>query len=65
MTLLTDIYLVLSVYGFRYWKEPGVWVGSDSSGKLQSFVNAVNVGKCLKARSVARDLAEPSDIMLL
>jgi hypothetical protein len=65
MTLLTDIYPVLSVYGFRYWKEPGVWVGSDSSGKLQSFVNAVNVGKCPKARPVAGDLAEHFDIMLL
>ncbi|RBR25608.1 uncharacterized protein FIESC28_01571 [Fusarium coffeatum] len=30
-------------FGFRYWKDPGVWAGDDASGRLQSFVNAVNV----------------------
>ncbi|RDW86477.1 uncharacterized protein DSM5745_03119 [Aspergillus mulundensis] len=30
-------------FGFRYWKEPGVWAGADPSNRLMSFVNAVNV----------------------
>ncbi|KAJ5584726.1 uncharacterized protein N7459_004526 [Penicillium hispanicum] len=35
-------------FGFRYWKEPGLWAGADSSGRLMSFVNAVNVaGFCM------------------
>lgn len=35
--------LTCSVYGFRYWKEPGPWVGNTAGTRLQSFVNAVNV----------------------
>ncbi|OCF41832.1 amino acid transporter [Kwoniella heveanensis CBS 569] len=36
------------VYGFRYWKDPGVWVGDNASTRLQSFINAVNVaGFCM------------------
>ncbi|KAL4731387.1 hypothetical protein ACLX1H_000353 [Fusarium chlamydosporum] len=30
-------------FGFRYWKDPGVWAGHDAGSRLQSFVNAVNV----------------------
>ncbi|KAM0214167.1 hypothetical protein ACHAQI_003791 [Fusarium lateritium] len=30
-------------FGFRYWKDPGVWAGNDAGERLQSFVNAVNV----------------------
>ncbi|KAL5334342.1 amino acid permease/ SLC12A domain-containing protein [Aspergillus crustosus] len=30
-------------FGFRYWKEPGVWAGESHSGRLMSFINAVNV----------------------
>ncbi|OQD71062.1 hypothetical protein PENPOL_c001G05294 [Penicillium polonicum] len=30
-------------FGFRYWKDPGPWAGSDPSNRLMSFVNAVNV----------------------
>ncbi|KAK2805089.1 hypothetical protein FQN50_006334 [Emmonsiellopsis sp. PD_5] len=30
-------------YGFRYWKDPGVWAGEDPSHRLMSFINAVNV----------------------
>ncbi|KAJ4245020.1 hypothetical protein NW762_014227 [Fusarium torreyae] len=35
-------------FGFRYWKNPGPWAGDDASGRLISFVNAVNVaGFCM------------------
>ncbi|KAF4962611.1 hypothetical protein FSARC_9389 [Fusarium sarcochroum] len=35
-------------FGFRYWKDPGPWAGDDASGRLISFVNAVNVaGFCM------------------
>ncbi|KAL2868401.1 amino acid permease/ SLC12A domain-containing protein [Aspergillus lucknowensis] len=35
-------------FGFRYWKEPGVWAGTGPSDRLMSFVNAVNVaGFCM------------------
>ena len=35
-------------YGFRYWRDPGVWAGTSSTGRLESFVNAVNVaGFCM------------------
>ncbi|KAL3466699.1 amino acid permease/ SLC12A domain-containing protein [Aspergillus heterothallicus] len=35
-------------FGFRYWREPGVWAGSGPSERLMSFVNAVNVaGFCM------------------
>ncbi|KAF5705840.1 amino acid transporter [Fusarium globosum] len=30
-------------FGFRYWKDPGVWAGDDAGSRLESFVNAVNV----------------------
>ncbi|KAL4810346.1 amino acid permease/ SLC12A domain-containing protein [Aspergillus unguis] len=30
-------------FGFRYWREPGIWAGADPSNRLMSFVNAVNV----------------------
>ncbi|KAF4338935.1 amino acid transporter [Fusarium beomiforme] len=30
-------------FGFRYWKDPGVWAGDDTGSRLQSFINAVNV----------------------
>ncbi|WWC63552.1 uncharacterized protein I303_106156 [Kwoniella dejecticola CBS 10117] len=30
-------------FGFRYWKDPGPWAGGSHSGRLQSFINAVNV----------------------
>ncbi|KAL4969641.1 amino acid permease/ SLC12A domain-containing protein [Aspergillus stella-maris] len=30
-------------FGFRYWREPGVWAGADPSNRLMSFINAVNV----------------------
>lgn len=37
-----------SRFGFRYWKNPGPWAGEDASGRLISFVNAVNVaGFCM------------------
>jgi amino acid transporter len=37
-----------SVYGFRYWKDPGVWAGSTAGKRLESFINAVNVaGFCM------------------
>jgi amino acid transporter len=42
------IRLILSVYGFRYWKDPGPWAGNSASTRLMSFVNAVNVaGFCM------------------
>ncbi|ORY25456.1 putative amino acid transporter [Naematelia encephala] len=31
------------VYGFRYWKTPGPWAGTNASTRLESFLNAVNV----------------------
>ncbi|WRT65955.1 uncharacterized protein IL334_002906 [Kwoniella shivajii] len=35
-------------FGFRYWKDPGPWAGEDASGKLEAFINAVNVaGFCM------------------
>ncbi|RMJ18276.1 hypothetical protein CDV36_002040 [Fusarium kuroshium] len=35
-------------FGFRYWKDPGVWAGANGTTRLQSFVNAVNVaGYCM------------------
>ncbi|KAK8068769.1 hypothetical protein PG994_005385 [Apiospora phragmitis] len=35
-------------FGFGHWRDPGVWVGADSSRRLVSFVNAVNVaGFCM------------------
>ncbi|WVQ65195.1 uncharacterized protein L199_003368 [Kwoniella botswanensis] len=35
-------------FGFRYWKNPGPWAGETASGRLESFVNAVNVaGFCM------------------
>ncbi|KAL3479178.1 amino acid permease/ SLC12A domain-containing protein [Aspergillus californicus] len=35
-------------FGFRYWKDPGVWAGDSHSDRLMSFVNAVNVaGFCM------------------
>jgi amino acid transporter len=35
-------------FGFRYWKDPGVWAGDSSLGRLESFINAVNVaGFCM------------------
>ncbi|KAH7234844.1 amino acid permease-domain-containing protein [Fusarium redolens] len=30
-------------FGFRYWKDPGVWAGDDAGSRLKSFINAVNV----------------------
>ncbi|THY71476.1 putative amino acid transporter [Aureobasidium pullulans] len=30
-------------FGFRYWKEPGLWTGDSPVARLESFVNAVNV----------------------
>ncbi|KAL4913701.1 amino acid permease/ SLC12A domain-containing protein [Aspergillus aurantiobrunneus] len=30
-------------FGFRYWKEPGIWAGADPSNRLMSFIDAVNV----------------------
>ncbi|THX60893.1 putative amino acid transporter [Aureobasidium pullulans] len=30
-------------FGFRYWKEPGLWTGDSPVTRLESFVNAVNV----------------------
>ena len=37
-----------SRFGFRYWRDPGPWAGSDASSQLQSFVNAVAVaGFCM------------------
>ena len=33
-----------SIYGFRNWKTPGPWAGHGASGRLESFVNAINVG---------------------
>ncbi|KAF2639693.1 hypothetical protein P280DRAFT_550394 [Massarina eburnea CBS 473.64] len=30
-------------FGFRYWKNPGVWAGDSTSTRLESFLNAVNV----------------------
>ncbi|KAF4428889.1 Amino acid transporter [Fusarium acutatum] len=30
-------------FGFRYWKDPGVWAGDDAGSRLEFFVNAVNV----------------------
>jgi len=30
-------------FGFRYWKDPGVWAGDSAATRLESFVNAVNV----------------------
>ncbi|KAL2808417.1 amino acid permease/ SLC12A domain-containing protein [Aspergillus granulosus] len=38
-----------SRFGFRYWKEPGVWAGAGPSERLMSFVNAVNVAGFLIA----------------
>ncbi|CBF76257.1 hypothetical protein AN5024.2 [Aspergillus nidulans FGSC A4] len=32
-----------SRFGFRYWKEPGLWAGAKPSGMLMSFVDAANV----------------------
>lgn len=44
----TDRSPKLSRFGFRYWKSPGPWAGEDSSGRLISFLNAVNVaGFCM------------------
>ena len=35
-------------FGFRYWKNPTPWVGDDSSSRLMSFINSVNVaGFCI------------------
>ncbi|KAK7407833.1 hypothetical protein QQX98_010004 [Neonectria punicea] len=35
-------------FGFRYWRDPGVWAGTSPSSRLESFVNAVNVaGFCM------------------
>ncbi|KAL4884582.1 amino acid permease/ SLC12A domain-containing protein [Aspergillus karnatakaensis] len=35
-------------FGFRYWKDPGVWAGDGPSDRLMSFINAVNVaGFCM------------------
>jgi amino acid transporter len=35
-------------FGFRHWRDPGVWAGDDSSKRLMSFINAVNVaGFCM------------------
>ena len=35
-------------FGFRSWRDPGVWTGDDGSHRLMSFVNAVNVaGFCM------------------
>ncbi|WWD22589.1 hypothetical protein CI109_107082 [Kwoniella shandongensis] len=35
-------------YGFRYWKNPGPWVGDSPSTRLESFINAINVaGFCM------------------
>ena len=35
-------------FGFRYWKNPGVWAGNSGLTRLESFVNAVNVaGYCI------------------
>ncbi|KAJ4345390.1 uncharacterized protein N0V89_011520 [Didymosphaeria variabile] len=35
-------------FGFRTWRDPGVWAGDDSSRRLMSFLNAVNVaGFCM------------------
>ncbi|KAG5795449.1 hypothetical protein H9Q69_005498 [Fusarium xylarioides] len=35
-------------FGFRYWKNPGPWVGNTAPTRLQSFVNGVNVaGYCI------------------
>ena len=37
-----------SRFGFRYWRDPGPWAGSDASSQLHSFVNAVAVaGFCM------------------
>ncbi|KAI5236555.1 putative amino acid transporter [Aureobasidium subglaciale] len=30
-------------FGFRYYKEPGPWVGRTPTTRLESFINAVNV----------------------
>lgn len=41
-------HLLRSRFGFRYWKDPGPWVGTDDSSRLMSFVNAINVaGFCM------------------
>ncbi|KAL6231033.1 hypothetical protein BDW75DRAFT_233944 [Aspergillus navahoensis] len=34
-------------FGFRYWKEPGIWAGADPSDRLMSFLDAVNVAFCM------------------
>ncbi|KXT00197.1 hypothetical protein AC578_7024 [Pseudocercospora eumusae] len=35
-------------YGFRYWKDPGPWAGNNSSERLISWLNAMNVaGFCM------------------
>ena len=35
-------------FGFRNWRDPGVWAGENPSGRLMSFLNAVNVaGFCM------------------
>ncbi|KAL2813927.1 amino acid permease/ SLC12A domain-containing protein [Aspergillus cavernicola] len=48
------ILIISSRFGFRYWKEPGVWAGAGPSDRLMSFVNAVNVAGFLIAGE-ARD----------
>nr|XP_019001971.1 amino acid transporter [Kwoniella mangroviensis CBS 8507]OCF65432.1 amino acid transporter [Kwoniella mangroviensis CBS 8507] len=30
-------------FGFRYWKDPGPWAGATASGRLEFFINAVNI----------------------
>ncbi len=35
-------------FGFRYWKDPGPWMGDTPTDRLLSFINAVNVaGFCM------------------
>ncbi|CAI6095196.1 unnamed protein product [Clonostachys chloroleuca] len=35
-------------FGFRFWQNPGPWVGNTAPTRLQSFVNGVNVaGYCI------------------
>ncbi|WVQ79668.1 hypothetical protein IAT38_001768 [Cryptococcus sp. DSM 104549] len=50
------------VYGFRYWKDPGPWVGDSPSTRLQSFINAVNVaGFCIGPEYISMIAGESKD----
>ena len=40
--------LTSSRFGFRYWIDPGPWVGDTASTRLQSLINSINTaGFCM------------------